>query len=310
MESTENKNSERILIADGDPLSRRVLANYLGRFYHVDVAENASQALDLVERSFEDYSVVLVTNELPPSGLQCIARVRKDNPHLKIAFLTGSDYDSEFPLLRRYDIFTVLVRSVPFDYDELLITIENMISPHKAMGLRRYLKLQNQCHERVIRSLADKQAMMEEALSFFRRYRPHDTDVSQIRLAFEELINNAFYHAFKRTTGEEKYEMGAFTELERGEQVVVEFGWDKNFLGCSVTDNQGTLDVDTVMRKLERQITREGLLDERGRGLYLTRTLSDKMVINIHQRVATQVILLFAHKGHAKVKPLFINALG
>ncbi|MGB9691482.1 MAG: ATP-binding protein, partial [Candidatus Sumerlaeaceae bacterium] len=212
-----------------------------------------------------------------------------------------------FNLLNRYDIFCVLVKTIPLDFDELQLAVENLLVPAKAFGLARYLRPPCDIREKVIQTLADKQMMMEEALELFRRYRPHDTDISQIRLAFEELINNAIYHAFRRATGDEKYKLGAFERLERGEVIRVEFGADKRFVGCSVTDNQGTMEEGTVMKKIERQITQEGLLDESGRGLYLTRTLSDKMIINIHPHVATQLILLFAHRDRPKIKPFYLN---
>jgi anti-sigma regulatory factor (Ser/Thr protein kinase) len=273
----------------------------------VVTAENVTQAIASAENTFEDFDAVLVDLNLPPNPFEFIARFRKEFPHVPVALLTATDYESLFPLLNKYDIFAVIVRTAPLDFDELGRTMENLIYPSKAFGLARYLREPMELVQRNITSLEDKQAMMEEAIKFFRRFRPHDTDISQIRLAFEELINNAIYHGFRRSTGAEKYALGAFERLERGEQVVVEFGRDKNFLGCSVTDNQGTMDISTVMKKLERQITREGILDESGRGLYLTRTLSDKMVINIHPAVMSQVVLLFAHRHNIKVKPFHLN---
>jgi anti-sigma regulatory factor (Ser/Thr protein kinase) len=157
--------------------------------------------------------------------------------------------------------------------------------------------------------LAEKQKMMEEAIGFFRRYRPHETDINQIRLAFEELINNAIYHAFRKSSGVEKYRMGTFETLNQGEEIYVEFGFDKRFLGCSVTDNQGTLEIETVMKKMERQITLEGLMDESGRGIYLTRTLCDRMIINLRPGVLTQVVLLFSHRLSSRIRPLYVNVI-
>jgi len=298
---------KRLLIAMADPHLRTILRNFFGPSYDVEVAENITQAVTAVEASAVEFDVLLVDMALPPSGLEFVARIRHDFPHIPVALLVSSEYEHQFALLNKYDSFCVLVRTLPLDFDELQIAIENLIAPTRAFGLARYLRQPVEVHEKVITSLADKQSMMEEALEFFRRYRPHDTDISQIRLAFEELINNAIYHAFRRASGSAKYKLGAFERFGSGEQIRVEYGRDKRYLGCSVADNQGTLEVETVMKKIERQITQEGLFDESGRGLYLTRTLADKMIINIHPNIATQVVLLFAHKDRPKLKPFFVN---
>lgn len=299
--------SKRLLVATHEPHLRAILKNFFSRFLTVEVAETANQAILAVEGSALEFDAVLVDQNMPPSGIEIIARIRRDYPHIPVALFVSQDYEPFFPLLNKYDVFCVLVRTAPLDYDELLVAVENLIYPTKAFGLARYLRQPVAFQERTITSLSEKQEMMEEALKLFRRFRPHDTDISQIRLAFEELINNAIYHAFRRASGAEKYKLGAFERLERGEQIRVEFGANKEYVGCSVADNQGTLDVTTVMKKIERQITQEGLLDENGRGLYLTRTLADKMIVNLHPNVSTQIVLLFAHRNRPAVKPFYLN---
>jgi anti-sigma regulatory factor (Ser/Thr protein kinase) len=307
MQVSPELKDRRLLIAVPDMHLRGILRNFFSRLMTVELAETANQAIVAVEGSAAEFDTVLIDMNMPPSGLDIVARIRREYPHLPIALLVSQDYEGYFPLLNKHDVFCVIVRTAPLDFDELQIAIENLILPTKAFGLARYLPAPLALHEKVILSLSDKQEMMEDALKLFHRFRPHDTDISQIRLAFEELINNAIYHAFRRASGAEKYTMGAFDRLERGEQIRVEYGANKHYLGCSVRDNQGTLDVTTVMKKIERQITQEGLMDESGRGLYLTRTISDKMIINIHPQVATEVILLFAHRNRPKVKPFYLN---
>ena len=69
------------------------------------------------------------------------------------------------------------------------------------------------------------------------------------------------------------------------------------------------MDPAMVMKRIERQISMEGLYDMNGRGIFLTRNLSDRMVINIHPRVATQVVLIFRHRANAQPRPLHINVI-
>jgi anti-sigma regulatory factor (Ser/Thr protein kinase)/ActR/RegA family two-component response regulator len=308
MGSSQSDQFRKILVVEGDPPTRYVLRNYLARYYKVDVAENASEGLACLERN-DDYSAVIVGMALPPTGIDFVARVRRENPHLRIALLTVHEYEEHFSALRRHEIHTVIVKASPFDFDELLVAVENMVHPLRSLGLQRYLRDPLQVRDHRVGSLAEKQKMMEEAIGFFRRYRPHETDINQIRLAFEELINNAIYHAFRKSSGVEKYRMGTFETLNQGEEIYVEFGFDKRFLGCSVTDNQGTLEIETVMKKMERQITLEGLMDESGRGIYLTRTLCDRMIINLRPGVLTQVVLLFSHRLSSRIRPLYVNVI-
>lgn len=78
----------------------------------------------------------------------------------------------------------------------------------------------------------------------------------------------------------------------------------------SITDYQGKLTKETVLYKIDRQITGEGLLDDSGRGIHMSRLFADRMIINIEPGKRTEVILLnyFSHK-YRGYKPLYINEL-
>ncbi|MFH0792627.1 MAG: hypothetical protein V2A74_01200, partial [bacterium] len=91
-----------------------------------------------------------------------------------------------------------------------------------------------------------------------------------------------------------------------GEEILVEWGMGKRRLGFSVTDNSGLLAPETVLDKLYRQITREGVLDVTGRGIYLTCRLSSSMIVNIEKKKRTQFVLLFDEDDPGWNKPLHI----
>jgi hypothetical protein len=90
----------------------------------------------------------------------------------------------------------------------------------------------------------------------------------------------------------------------------VECGYDREKYAVSVTDNQGKLKKETVLYKIDRQLTGEGLLDDSGRGIHMSRLFADRMIINIDPNKRTEVILMnyFSNK-YRGYKPLYINEL-
>jgi len=98
--------------------------------------------------------------------------------------------------------------------------------------------------------------------------------------------------------------------LNADEYVYVECGFDCEKYGVSVCDVKGRLKKETVLYKIDRQVTGEGLLDDSGRGIHMSRLFADRMIINIDPNKKTEVILMnyFSHK-YRGYKPLYINEL-
>ena len=287
------------------------MATFLSRWYRVDSTGDQAAALDMIRREEAAYHLV-VADVRPPGGegFDFCSRAGSITPGLRFLLTSTVRIDDFFPQLRRSQILNVFVKTAPFLFDEFLTAVENLLFPHRAPGLKRYLREPMTLHHQTVLSRDDRDRVCDETLRFLRRYRQHDTEIAEIRLAFEEMVNNALYHGFRdRATGGEKYKAHTFKRLEGDEQVIVEYGCDTTYLGLSVSDNHGSLDAATVMGKLERQISMEGIFDENGRGLHLTRSLSDRMVINLRPGKLCQIVLLFARKPLNQFKPLHINAI-
>ncbi len=279
-----------------------------GQHFRVDTASTSDEALDILRKD-NNYDLVLADIGLVPmSGINFASAAGAAFPHIRFALLARERLDDHFPAMLRGQMPNVFVKTRPFLFDEFLTTVENLLQPSRSTGLQRYLSSPAEIRQGVIRTREERTAVVDEAAHFFRRYRQYDEEVAEIRLALEELINNSIYHAFRRQAGE-RVRATAFSSLENDEQITVEYGRDKRYLGCSVTDNRGALDASTVLSKLERQISLQGLMDENGRGLHLTRNLCDRMVINLKPGRLTQTILLFAHRPHHSPKPLTVNVI-
>jgi len=80
--------------------------------------------------------------------------------------------------------------------------------------------------------------------------------------------------------------------------------------GVSVLDTSGKLTKETVLYKIDRHIHGEGLMDEDGRGLHMSRIYSDRLIINIKKNVATEAIFLnYLTDKYKGFKPLYINEI-
>jgi anti-sigma regulatory factor (Ser/Thr protein kinase) len=161
------------------------------------------------------------------------------------------------------------------------------------MGIVPHLSQGTEIARRPIRLRQDKAEVIEEVLNFARRLRADTKFLFELRLILEETINNALFHAFHDDQQQERYNIESFTGLGPGEEVSVEFGADRQTIALAVTDNQGTLRRETILGKILRQCSAEGLLDQSGRGLHLVYSLAGRCLVHLSHRRVTQVVTLF-----------------
>jgi anti-sigma regulatory factor (Ser/Thr protein kinase) len=296
---------KRLLIAQPGCGRTGIDCTALRRDYTVDCVDSSGPAADLINR--HSYDLLLADTHLVwPSALSLIAEFKRKQPHARIALLAHADLEGFFSTLRVIQVHNVIAIDNPLEQDLLFVSIENMLFPERAFGLARYLREPGEIERHVLHTREEKDHAIDEAMHFFRRFRHLEYELNDLRLAIEELINNSLYHAFSHA-GETKYRAGAFSGLGPGETITMEYGRNNLYVGCAVRDNQGSLRVDRLMTKLERQISLEGLLDESGRGMFLVRTVCDQMIVNVDPGIATEVVLLFAHQPVEHVKSLQIN---
>ncbi|GAB4323341.1 MAG: hypothetical protein Kow0059_18670 [Candidatus Sumerlaeia bacterium] len=212
------------------------------------------------------------------------------------------------PKLEKWQIYCAIPKHTPFPTEQI-VPIENLISPMDGFGLMRYFNYTFQMYRDNIRTREEKYRAVERIINHFQTCGYETHRLYDARLVLEEMLNNAFFHAFTDEQGREKYDSQTFTVLDPGEEIYVEFGSDAQFAGFSVCDNQGRLHPRHILSKLSRQVMQEGLLDDSGRGIYLSRLLTSQLIFNIHKGFRTQVICLFYERMVNSLKPLCINYL-
>ncbi|MCL4201665.1 MAG: sigma-54 dependent transcriptional regulator [Pirellulaceae bacterium] len=110
----------RVLIADDDPVTRRVLSQYLAEAgYETVAAEDGREAL---QRMDNEISVGLLDLEMPHvSGLNCLRQLRKQHPHISVIMISGKGSLQDAVAAMKEGAFDYITK--PFDRDELMARV-------------------------------------------------------------------------------------------------------------------------------------------------------------------------------------------
>lgn len=295
-----------ILLVDDDPSICSMLLDYFDGRYDMATAANAGEALALCEK--QSFDMVISDINMPGmKGPQLLAEIKRLHPAARTVLITACNIDDYVRIARTSGVSTIIPKTLPFNFDELDAVIDGLLTGD-IFGLSRYML---PSHTRLggfeIRSSREATDVREAAVALFTEKLGAAGDM---RLTLDEIVTNAVYHAPAFPDGTQKYEAYSEVTLAPGEFVHLECACDAEKYGISVVDDAGRLTRETVLYKIERQLSGEGALDVSGRGLHMSRLFSDRMIVNIAPKKRTEVILInyFSHK-YRGYKPLYINEL-
>jgi two-component system response regulator HupR/HoxA len=84
----------RLLIVDDEMLNRELLRRVLHRSYEIEEAEDATQAINVLEQCGDDVRLILCDQLMPGrTGTELAVEVRQRWPHINFLLLTGYDDD-------------------------------------------------------------------------------------------------------------------------------------------------------------------------------------------------------------------------
>ena len=295
-----------ILIVDDETSIRMMLLDYLEDKYEVHTAENAEIGLRFCrERGFD--MVISDVNMPGMKGPEFLNEVKKLHPAARTVLITAYNIDNYVRLAREFSITNIIPKTSPFNFTELDLLIDGLLT-RNIFGLSRYLlpgytPLGKFC----VRSSKEAKDVREGITALLIEKLG---TAGNMKLILDEIITNAVYHAPAFPDGTQKYQEFVDVRLEPDEFVHLECGYDSEKYGIAILDNKGRLTKETVLYKIDRQITGEGILDDSGRGIHMSRLFSDRMIINIAPKSKTEIILMnyFSHK-YRGYKPLYINEL-
>src|SRR5690606_2902018 len=121
--------------------------------------------------------------------------------------------------------------------------------------------------------------------------------LDNVTLVLREALTNAIFHSYREPgSHSRKYSPETFLGLYDEDSVEVTLSATPQWFRLSVRDNSGSLGPLSVANSLDRHRSEQGVLDSRGRGFYLMRHLSHRMIIRIQRGLATTVDLYFLRR--------------
>ncbi len=134
-------------------------------------------------------------------------------------------------------------------------------------------------------------------LEAFLVVNDYDFLAANANLVLQEAVTNSLFHSFReKGSHDRKYSPDNFLGLYDSDTVEVTFTATSQYLSIKVKDNSGSLGPLSVANSLDRHRSERGVLDTRGRGFYLMRHLTHRMVITVKRGEETSLELFFLRK--------------
>jgi hypothetical protein len=240
-------------------------------------------------------------------GFELLEEAGSRYPDLKRVLITAYDVRDYMHMAKRHDVGNIMTKTTPFNFTEIESLVSSLLTDD-IFGIDKYIGTPTQhctiahadqiepCIERVLESFED------EAV---RR---------KFRLGLGEIVINAFFYGAKDGDGSRKEQWDMEGRVPEGQEVEIAWGVDGGKSGIAVRDRKGKLTKREILHWLDRNSTKTdkglaiGILDEHGKGLFITRETVDRVIVNIARNRQTEVIMLNyrdgLYNGH---RPLWIQ---
>jgi CheY-like chemotaxis protein len=302
----------KILVVDDEPEIRQMVVDFLRDVegYTVTDASGGPEALDVLAK--EPFDLVLSDINMPGmKGFDLLKLVRERYPQIKRVLITAYNVEDYLELALKYDIGNIFVKTAPFNFTELSVIIKNLIT-NTIFGLDQYFEPSAKKNEFLIktaRHLDSHARVITELIGDYKRSK-------RLEVVIVELLTNAIFYGIKSESPERKDEWDVNCELPEEKAIAVTVIRDEEKYGLSVCDKGGRLKKSDVLYWMNRQIERDtsglpvGLFDAHGRGLFIARRYIDRLIVNVHNGVKTEIVIInYFNKTFYGFKPLYINEL-
>lgn len=292
-----------ILYFDTDPARREKFGALLCKHWSCEVIDDIAKARD----TNANVAIVGISDHAGYS-IEYFHKIARYIAPDHVAVLSDSPFDAQLESLFEAGVRQFIGGAGTRLERDLLWQVRALASKQPALSLENIFGRTAESRFFAVRDRWERQEALDQIVEFFSDAE-FPAAVVDIRLALDELLNNAIYHAFKEEDGQEKYTPDSFDTLHDGETVTIEVARDADYNLVLVSDSAGSLMPDMVMRSIGRHLTMQGLMDEHGRGFFLMRSLCDGIIICNQPRVRTDVTLVFGRHHSALVKTLMIKCL-
>lgn len=292
------------LIVSSDTTLQDRLAKALENGFTCTFAPDVKSVRAALEEKKPD-ALLLNPLEHFPADENPLRLARNRYPKIQAALLASTDKSSCYELLRAYGLGAALPPNIGLPASLLRVFLKHLAKPESLFALECLLDNQMHFASTRLRASSDRITIFEQIRQTFT---PHNhVNVHDLQLVFEELLNNAVFHAFHNERNAPKYSGGKDQPLDLEDRVDLEWASGENFGVLVVTDNQGLLERPTIWDRFIRQTSLTGLLDTSGRGIYLTHLLSNLMLITITPGKAARIAIFFCPGSARQPKPISVQ---
>jgi CheY-like chemotaxis protein len=299
--------NEKLLLVDDEVDFLDVLSGFLvDEGYKVTIAREAREALDLLSKG--TFDLLLSDINMPGmKGFELIREACRLYPALKSALITAYDVRDYLYMAKHYNIGNIITKTTPFNFEEVRLLVKNILT-EDVFGLDRYM--QGPVSQVKIKSTSE----IEQTILKIVAEMPDLRHKRKFRQVLNEIIINAVYYGAKNERGDQKDSWPLIVNLSLDEEILVQWGSDDEKAGVAVRDQKGVLTKEEVLYWLERNATKGengisiGLLDEHGKGLFISRETIDRFIVNIKRGQKTEIVMLNYKEGlYDGYRPLWIQ---
>ena len=303
--------SYNILVVDDSNVARNYFKNALtSAGATVTIAHNGKEALDLCLEN--DFDLILSDIEMPVmDGFEFIKECNARGIRIPRVMITRADIDKFLNLAIENDIGNILSKQVK--KEELIKVCHTLITQKGLFGLYNYIPgAESIKRVNIIHSNQINPTIKIICSDAFRAGSDREKKMF-LSIILSEVLINAIYHAHGYT---EEKKMGKSIRLKEGQKVEICFGRNSNIYGISVTDFQGKLTKQRILRAFKSVVDQETLIEEAaktgqdisaiitetGRGLQMIRMMANDYYFNIQRDIKTQIIILIDTKNEKQKK--------
>lgn len=306
---TSNANPKHILVVDDSVAVRSFFREIFSRQpdYSAEFAASGADALRLIRESREGetprFDFLLSDINMPEmDGFALIEAAKTEAPDIKIGMITGFNVDDYITAALEKGVYNIICKSD--SPEEILQTIDNLITGRNIFGISNYLDPGTEVRQQMILDTRSLKSAVENILT---SARPHldEEKLYGLKTGLVEMGTNAVYHAYG-------YEKGTEVTLKENERVMIEHGIDAKKLVVVIVDSSGSLTRERVLTQLHKGVnpSAEDLIASGGRGIFLTRFLCDKVIVNLEPGIRTEIILMmYFNADHFESRPILINQI-
>ncbi|MBD3422499.1 MAG: response regulator [Chitinivibrionales bacterium] len=303
----------RLLVVDDEPEMLSFIADFLADMqgYTVHVAESGPDALENI-LPYHPIDMIISDINMPEmKGFELLKIVKHRYPAVKRLLITAYNIEDYLELALKQDVGNIFVKTVPFNFDELSVVIQNLLN-NDVFGIEKHFKSCAQSRRFRITSGKQLQADAHRAVEFL----PHTHQAQKLELVIFEILTNAVFYGIRKEKPDCKEEWNYRFELKDEEAIDLNVFFDPEKVAVSIIDNGGRLKKSDVLYWLSRQLTLDddnvpiGLFDTHGRGFFIARRYIDRVIINIERDKRTEIILIhYISQEYKGFKPLYINEI-